>query len=82
MQSGSDAVIVYGNEEESARALRELRKQAHAKPIIGEVVLTSQEVVELAGEAANGGVAHAGLSADAPQPLIRKFSDTFRPNSK
>jgi branched-chain amino acid transport system substrate-binding protein len=31
-------------------------------------VLTSQKVIELAGEAANGAVAHVGLTADAPQP--------------
>ena len=76
-QSGSDAVFVYSNEEESARALRELRKQGYPKPIIGETVLTSQKVIELAGEAANGAVAHVGLTADAPQPLIKKFSDAF-----
>ena len=43
--SGSDAVFVYSNEEESARALREFRKQGYTKPIIGETVLTSQKVV-------------------------------------
>jgi branched-chain amino acid transport system substrate-binding protein len=81
-QSGSDAVFVYSNEEESARALRELRKQGYSKPIIGETVLTSQKVVELAGEAANGAVAHVGLTADAPQPLIKKFSDSFQAEYK
>ena len=80
--SGSDAVFVYSNEEESARALRELRKQGYAKPIVGETVLTSQKVVELAGEAANGAIAHVGLTADAPQPLIKKFSDAFQAEYK
>ncbi len=81
-QSGSDAVFVYSNEEESARALRELRKQGYTKPIIGETVLTSQKVIELAGEAANGAIAHVGLTADAPQPLIKKFSDAFQAEYK
>ena len=81
-QSGSDAVFVYSNEEESARALRELRKQGYNKPIIGETVLTSQKVIELAGEAANGAVAHVGLTADAPQPLIKKFSEAFQAEYK
>ena len=80
--SGSDAVFVYSNEEESARALRELRKQGYTKPIVGETVLTSQKVVELAGEAANGAIAHVGLTADAPQPLIKKFSDAFQAEYK
>ena len=81
-QSGSDAVFIYSNEEESARALREFRKQGYTKPLIGETVLTSQKVIELAGEAANGAVAHVGLTADAPQPLIKKFSDAFQAEYK
>jgi branched-chain amino acid transport system substrate-binding protein len=76
-QSGSDAVFIYSNEEESARALREFRKQGYSKPVIGETVLTSQKVIELAGESANGAIAHVGLTADAPQPLIKKFNDAF-----
>src|SRR5437660_7936749 len=35
-QANADALFVYCNEEESARALRELRKQGYDKPIIGE----------------------------------------------
>ncbi len=81
-QSGSDALFVYSNEEESARALRELRKQGYAKPVIGETVLTSQKVIELAGDAANGAVAHVGLSADAPMPQIKKFNDAFQAEYK
>ena len=76
-QSNADAVFVYTNEEESARALRELRKQGWTKPIIGETVLTSQKVIELAGEAANGAVAHVGLTVDAPLPAIRAFRAKF-----
>jgi branched-chain amino acid transport system substrate-binding protein len=77
-QSNGDALFVYTNEEESARALRELRKQGYAKPIVGETVLTSQKVIELAGEAANGAVAHVGLTADAPLATIRKFDESFQ----
>jgi branched-chain amino acid transport system substrate-binding protein len=66
-QSGADAIFAYTNEEESARLLRELRKQGWKQPIIGETVLTSAKVVELAGEAANGAVAHVGLTVEAPQ---------------
>jgi hypothetical protein len=53
-----------------------------SNPIIGETVLTSQKVVEPAGEAANGAVARVGLTADAPQPLIKKFSDAFQAEYK
>jgi len=77
-QANADALFVYCNEEESARALRELRKQGYDKPIIGETVLTSQKVIELAGDAANGAVAHVGLTADAPGPRIRDFAAKFQ----
>jgi branched-chain amino acid transport system substrate-binding protein len=76
-QSNADALFVYTNEEESARALRELRKQGYDKPIVGETTLTGQKVIELAGDAANGAVAHVGLTVDAPQPAIKAFDDKF-----
>jgi len=75
--SNADAVFVYSNEEESARALRELRKQGWTKPIIGETTLTGQKVIELAGDSANGAVAHVGLTVDAPNPLMLKFKAKF-----
>lgn len=76
-QSNADAVFVYLNEEESARALRELRKQGVTKPIVGETTLVGQKVIELAGEAANGAVAHVGLTVDAPLPAMRAFRAKF-----
>src|ERR1700693_5361668 len=81
-QSNADAVFVYTNEEESARALRELKKQGYDKPIIGETTLTGQKVIELAGDAANGAVAHVGLTVDAPQPTIKAFDDKFQKEFK
>ncbi len=76
-QSNADAIFVYTNEEESARALRELRKQGVSKPIVGETTLTGQKVIELAGDAANGAVAHVGLTVDAPNPLMLKFKAKY-----
>ena len=76
-QSNADAVFAYSNEEESARMLRELRKQGWTKPIIGETTLTGQKVIDLAGDAANGAIAHVGLTVDAPIPSIRAFRAKF-----
>ena len=81
-QSNADAVFVYTNEEESARALRELKKQGYDKPIIGETTLTGQKVIELAGDAANGAVAHVGLTVDAPQPQVKAFDEKFQKEYK
>lgn len=76
-QSNADVLFAYTNEEESARALRELRKQGWSKPVIGETTLTGQKVIDLAGEAANGAIAHVGLTVDAPTPAMRAFRSRF-----
>ena len=81
-QSNADGVFAYSNEEESARILREIRKQGWTKPVIGETTLTGQKVIELAGEAANGAVAHVGLTVDAPIPAIRAFRAKFEKEYK
>jgi branched-chain amino acid transport system substrate-binding protein len=80
--ANADALFVYTNEEESARALRELRKQGFAKPIVGETTLTGQKVIELAGDAANGALAHVGLTVDAPNPQMLKFKANFYRETK
>ena len=77
-QSDADALFLYTLEEESARALRELRKQGYAKPIIGETTAVSQKTIELAGDAANGMLGHVGLTVDAPQPRIKAFDEKFQ----
>jgi len=81
-QSNADGLFAYSNEEESARILRELKKQGWTKPIIGETTLTSQKVIELAGDAANGAIAHVGLTVDAPLPAIRAFRAKFEKEYK
>jgi branched-chain amino acid transport system substrate-binding protein len=81
-QANADVLFVYTNEEESARALRELKKQGYNKPIVGETTLTGQKVIELAGDAANGAQAHVGLTVDAPNPLMLKFKAKFYQETK
>ncbi len=81
-QANADVVFVYTNEEESARALRELRKQGVTRPIVGETTLVGQKVIELAGEAANGAVAHVGLTVDAPSPAMKAFNAKFQKEYK
>lgn len=77
-QSNADAIFAYLNEEESARLLRELKKQGWDKPVIGETTLTGQKVIELAGPAAEGAIAHVGLTVDAPIRGMKKFSEDFQ----
>ncbi|MBX5009290.1 ABC transporter substrate-binding protein [Rhizobium lentis] len=77
-QAQPDAVFVYMNQEESARFLIEARKQSLAMPLVGEVTLTEAKVVELAGPAADGAIAHVGLTAAATDvPGIGAFDKKF-----
>ena len=81
-QANADALFVYLHEEESARALRELRKQGYDQPIVGETTLANEKVVELAGDAANGVIAHVGLTADAPNPTVQAFAKKYEAEFK
>jgi branched-chain amino acid transport system substrate-binding protein len=76
--ANADAIFVYTNEEESARFLREAKKQGIDKPLIGETTLLGQKVIELAGPAANGVRGHVGLTVDAPVPAVQEFAEKFR----
>jgi branched-chain amino acid transport system substrate-binding protein len=76
-QANADVLFAYLNEEESARLLRELRKQGYDKPIVGETTIMGQKVIELAGDAANGVKGHVGLTIDAPNPAIKAFADKY-----
>lgn len=72
-----DAVFIYVNEEESARALKELKRQGVSVPLVGETTLVGQKVIELAGEAAEGARGHVGLTTDAPVEAIKAFRERF-----
>jgi len=76
--ANADAIFVYTNEEESARFLREARKQGISKPLIGETTLLGQKVIELAGAAANGVKGHVGLTVDAPIAAVQAFREKFQ----
>jgi branched-chain amino acid transport system substrate-binding protein len=75
--ANADAIFVYTNEEESARFLREARKQGVKTPLIGETTLLGQKVIELAGDAANGVRGHVGLTVDAPVASVLAFRERF-----
>ena len=76
--ANADAIFVYVNEEESARFLKEAKKQGVKAPLIGETTLLGQKVIDLAGDAANGVKGHVGLSVDAPVPAVKEFAERFK----
>lgn len=82
-EANPEAVFVYMNQEESARFLIEAKKQGLAMPLVGEVTLTEAKVVELAGAAADGAIAHVGVTATATEvpgiaAFTKKFEETFK----
>src|SRR2546430_14914360 len=69
--ANADAIFVSTNEEESARFLREARKQGIDKPLIGETTLLGQKVIDMAGPAADGARGARGLFARTTAPAVR-----------
>jgi branched-chain amino acid transport system substrate-binding protein len=76
--ANADAIFVYLNEEESARFLKEAKKQGITAPLIGETTLLGQKVIDLAGGAAEGVNGHVGLTVDAPIPAMQEFAARFK----
>ena len=76
-----DVVFIYLNEEESARMLKELRKDDVKAPLVGETTLIGQKVIELAGDAANGAIGHVGLTTDAPVPALQAYRENSWPST-
>ncbi len=77
--ANADVIFAYINEEESARFLKEARKQGITKtPIVGETTLLSQKVIELAGGASEGTMGHVALTVDAPVPEVKEFAARFK----
>lgn len=74
----ADAVFVYLTEEESARFLREARKQGIDTPLVGETTLIGHKVIELAGDAATGARGHVGLTPDANIPAMTDMVERFK----
>ena len=76
--ANADAIFVYTNEEESARFLKEAKKQGITAPLIGETTLLGQKVIDLAGGAAEGVKGHVGLTVDAPIPAVQEIAAKFK----
>jgi len=80
--SGANALLLYLHEEESARAIRQVRKLGLPLEVVGETTLCTQTTINAAGDEINGVKCHVGLSPDAPvapiQAMARKFDERFR----
>ena len=76
-QSNADALFVYTNEEESARALRELRKQGCDQADRRRDHADRPEGDRAGRRRRQRRRGHVGLTVDAPNPLMLKFKAKF-----
>ena len=72
-----DAIYIHLREPDTARFLKEYRRQGVTIPLIGDTTLLSQHVIDLAGDAAEGVKGYVGLSADAPMPGFSQFRKKY-----
>lgn len=72
-----DAVLLYLNEGESVSVLKAIRRHPFEGHIVGEGPLVSSQVIEAAGPAAEGILAHTGISVDVQTPRMRAFVADF-----
>ena len=75
--SNPDLVVIYANELESVGILKELHAQQWNKPIVGDSALVSQQVLRLAGSAAEGVYAHTSQSIEVPTQRVQRFTQRF-----
>lgn len=72
-----DAVMLYLNEGESISVLKAIRKFGFDGYIVGEGPSVSPQVIESAGAAADGVLAHTGISVDVQTPRMKAFSAEY-----
>ena len=77
-KSDIDVLVIYTNELEAAGLLKELRLRQFNKPVVGDGPLVSQQVIEMAGTAAEGVFAHTGVSVDATAERVQNFDRRYR----
>jgi branched-chain amino acid transport system substrate-binding protein len=75
--SGANALLLYLHEEESARAIRQVRKLGLKMEVVGETTLCTQTTINAAGDEINGVKCHVGLSPEAPVPALQTMAKKF-----
>lgn len=68
-----DAVLLYLNEGESISALKAIRQHSYSGLVLGDGPLVSAPVIEAAGSAAEGVLAHTSISVNLQTPRMRTF---------
>ena len=77
-ESGADAVVLWGNPEETGAAVRRMRELHLELPLFGFDRMTQDSFLKAAGDAANGVVVAATMNPDSRDPAWLRFRDGYR----
>jgi branched-chain amino acid transport system substrate-binding protein len=75
---GADAVFIAGYPDEGARIMIVLRERGFRGPILGSDALYSNDLLEWAGDAAEGVFLPAAFVASEPLPRVQEFVGRYR----
>ncbi len=73
-----DAILVWGNAQESALILKEIRSMGMKQPIYGSDRMVSQEFLSAAGDLANGIKTTCQYNPDSNDPKLQAFRAEYR----
>jgi ABC-type branched-subunit amino acid transport system substrate-binding protein len=77
-QTGAEAVVLWGNAEDTAAVVQEMRRRNMPQLIFGCDRLVSRRFLEIAGEAADGVVAVATYNPTELNPRYTEFLKAFQ----
>ncbi|MBI3449291.1 MAG: ABC transporter substrate-binding protein [Acidobacteria bacterium] len=72
-----DAIVLWGNPEETGRAVRQIREAGLTVPLFGFDRMTEEPFLKLAGAAAEGIVLAATMNPDSVEPRWTSFRDRY-----
>lgn len=72
-----DAILIWGNAEESALILRQIRKMGMTQPIYGSDRIVSAEFLRIAGKDAEGVTTTSPYNPNADIPQLKTFQTNY-----
>lgn len=72
-----DAILIWGNAEESALILRQIRKMGMTQPVYGSDRMVSDEFLRIAGKDAEGTITTSSYNPNADIPQLKTFQTNY-----
>lgn len=72
-----DAILIWGNAEESALILRQIRKMGMIQPVYGSDRMVSAEFLKIAGKDAEGIITTSPYNPNADIPQLKTFQTNY-----